>query len=224
MIDLEVLQKKIGYQFKDSALLTRALTHRSFGKKTDSLDDYERLEFLGDRVLGLVVAEMILKEFGQEEVGAIAKRHSGLVRGETLVKIANTLDLALYIKRDHTEQQVRVSILEDVCEALIAAIYRDGGMPPAQRFIEEFWAPHLHAEVTPPIDAKSRLQEWAQGQGLELPLYTIEKQTGPDHNPQFKVSALLKGYDKVYAQAKSKKEAEKFAATKLYKVVINHDE
>lgn len=223
MMDLKTLQKRIDYQFKNTDILERALTHRSFGKKQDELDDYERLEFLGDRVLGLVVAEMLLKEFKIEAVGAIAKRHSALVRGETLVKVANELDLALYVKRDHSEQQVRDSILADVGEALIAAIYRDGGMEPARRFIERYWTSHLRGDIAPPQDSKSSLQEWSQGKGFDLPLYKIEKQSGPDHHPDFKVSAYLNGYDKVYGCGKSKKIAEKIAAEKLYKVVMNND-
>lgn len=223
MADLATLQKDLSYRFKKMEILTRALTHRSFGKKQDDLDDYERLEFLGDRVLGLIVAEMLLRDYQSENVGAIAKRHSALVRGKTLVKIANQLNLALYVKRDHNDQNVRDSILEDVCEALIAALYRDGGMDVARAFVEKFWQPFLHADLDPPQDSKSRLQEWAQAKGLDLPFYKIEKQVGPDHSPSFNVSVELKGYDIVYGQGRSKKEAEKIAAEKLYKVVIDHD-
>ncbi len=219
MTNLKTLQETIGYTFKDKALLIQALTHKSAHAKNSELDDYERLEFLGDRILGLVIAEMLLQEFDEEPVGAIAKRHSALVRGQTLVKIADQFDLALYIKRDHSEQQVRDSILEDVCEALIAALYRDSGMEVARQFIEKYWRPHLRSALSPPQDPKSRLQEWAQGCGLDLPIYTIEKQSGPDHYPDFKVSAYLEGYDKVYARARSKKEAEKIAAEKLYEVI-----
>ncbi len=219
--DLKLLQDKINYHFKNPSLLERALTHRSLTNKSNHLQDYERLEFLGDRILGLVIAEMLLAEFKDEIVGAIAKRHSALVRGKTLVKIANELALWLYIKHDQSAQQVRDSILEDVCEALIAALYRDGGMDVARKFIVQFWTHHLHVSLTPPQDAKSQLQEWAQAKSLPLPVYTIENQTGPDHNPDFKVSVFLEGYQKVFGRAKSKKQAEKRAAEKLLKEVID---
>jgi ribonuclease-3 len=200
----------------DRDLLRRALTHRSLiGAGTS----YERLEFLGDRVLGLIVAEMLLKAFPQEEEGPIAKRHAGLVRKETLAEVAVQIGLPAYILMSTGEEtsggRQNSAITSDVCEAIIAAIYRIGGLGAAQRFVEPLWRPFLERELEPPRDAKTSLQEWLQGRGQPLPTYEIVERSGPDHAPVFTIAATVKGGETRSATGRSKRAAEQAAAAAL---------
>lgn len=201
---------------EDKTLLRRALTHRSLDGAGIG---YERLEFLGDRVLGLIVAEMLLEAFPNEEEGAIAKRHAALVRKETLADVAVSIGLPAYILMSAGEEtsggRENPAITSDVCEAVIAAIYRIGGLAKAKAFVERLWRPFLEREVEPPRDAKTSLQEWLQGKGRPLPQYELVERTGPDHAPVFTIAVKVTGCDPISASGRSKRAAEQAAATAL---------
>jgi len=210
--NLAVLQKAIGYSFKDEGLLNIALTHSSTGQD----ENYERLEFLGDRVLGLVIAELLFRRFPKEPEGDLAKRLASLVQGAMLAELSSGISLGAYIALSDSERgaggAANENILADVYEALIGALYLDGGFEPCRNLIESQWADVLHMMKKPPQHPKTSLQEWAQGQGLPLPAYEISGQSGPDHAPVFDVRLEIKGHGHVEAQGKSRQEAEKLAA------------
>jgi len=210
------LDRKMGYTFSDPALLETALTHSS---TQNDRNNNERLEFLGDRVLGLAVAGLLFAAFPAEEEGGLAKRHTGLVQQEALVKVAQALDLAGHLKLSASEMksggQKKEKILADAVEALIGAIYLDGGFGAAEDFVTKFWGTMLHAQALPPEDAKSRLQEWAQAQSLPLPEYRLVGRSGSDHAPLFEIEVFVEGIGKAVAVAASKRAAEKAAALKM---------
>ena len=212
----DTLGRKIGYVFSVPALCETALTHSS---TQNDHSNNERLEFLGDRVLGLVVADLLFSTFPDEEEGSLAKRHTGLVQQEALVSVAQALDLAGYLKLSAGEMksggQKKEKILADAVEALIGAVYRDGGFKAAQGFVIKFWAPMLQSQTLPPEDAKSQLQEWAQGRGLPLPEYKMVSKSGTDHAPVFEIEVSVEGYGNAKAAAASKRAAEKEAALKM---------
>ncbi|MCE9508676.1 MAG: ribonuclease III [Alphaproteobacteria bacterium] len=210
------LENKISYAFSDPVLLETALTHSSVQK---AAADNERLEFLGDRVLGLAVAALLFRHFPHEDEGSLAKRHTGLVQQNALVRVAQAIDLSPHLKLSAGEAksggQEKETILADALEALIGAIYLDGGFGPAHDFIEKFWSAMLHQQAAPPEDAKSRLQEWAQAKSLPLPEYTLLGKSGTDHAPQFEIEVSVKGVGRTSAVAASKRAAEKSAARKM---------
>lgn len=215
---MNTLETLLGYTFKDKTLLQQALTHSSASKNKSS---YERLEFLGDRVLSLVIADMLFHAFPQEKEGALAKRHSTLVKQGALENVAKTLDLAniMHFARRLTQEQPSPSMQADVVEALIAAVYLDGGFSAADHFIRTRWQDFLQESATPPEDAKSALQEWAQGKALALPSYTVLEQAGPDHNPTFTVNVSVEGFAPQQATSSSKQAAQKLAAKMLLDIV-----
>ena len=212
----DTLSKKIGYVFSDAALCDTALTHSS--TQNDS-NNNERLEFLGDRVLGLVVADLLFAAYPAEPEGSLAKRHTGLVQQEALVSVAQAIGLAEHLKLSAGETKSgghkKDNILADALEALIGAIYLDGGFKAAQAFVAEFWEGALQSQALPPEDAKSKLQEWAQGRGLPLPEYKLLGKSGTDHAPLFEVEVSVEGTGKTSATAASKRAAEKEAALKM---------
>lgn len=215
MFDLETIQKNIGYTFKDDAYIRRALTHSS-AYNTSGGRDYERLEFLGDRVVNLVIADLLFKIFPQENEGLLAKRHTALVRGETLAEAAIAMKLGEHAMLSDAERAAggasNVNILGDIMEAVTAAIYLDGGFAQAEDFIERSLGDTLHKMVEPPRDAKTILQEWSQSKNLGLPTYTLVGQSGPDHAPVFTVEVSIEGCDTQSATGASKQKAEKGAA------------
>ncbi|MDP2697833.1 ribonuclease III [Thalassospira sp.] len=207
----------LGYDFAQPDLLRIALTHRSAAKGKDTLSGgNERLEFLGDRVLGLVVAEILYRRFGREREGAMAKRFVALVRRETLARIAVQIGLGDHIQMAKGERasgaDANPAILSDCMEAVIAALYLDGGLEPARQFIERLWLPLLDEDPKPPQDAKTRLQEWLQGQGKALPQYEMVGREGPAHAPVFTIELTTSDGIQVRAEGKSKREAEQIAA------------
>lgn len=208
----EQIEKQLGHRFKNKGLLTDALTHSSTNEETN----YERLEFLGDRVLGLIVANALYEKFPDEAEGDLAKRLAALVQGELLAEIAKEIDLGKSIILSDAETQAggaeNENILSDVFEALIGALYLDAGLAKCKTFIEKLWKERFFQMKTPPQHPKTIVQEWAQGQGLPLPAYKILKQHGPDHAPLFDVQLTVKGYGPVVAQGSSRQEAEKEAA------------
>lgn len=210
------LSGKIGYVFSDPALCETALTHSS--TQNDQTDN-ERLEFLGDRVLGLAVADLLFAAYPHEPEGSLAKRHTGLVQQEALVGVAREIDLAAYIRLSAGEMKSgghkKEKIIADAMEALIGAIYLDGGFPAAMAFIKRFWATMLQNQTLPPEDAKSLLQEWAQGRGLPLPEYKLLGKSGSDHAPSFEIEVSVESIGKTSATASSKRAAEKEAAAKM---------
>ena len=206
------LEDIIGHSFTNKALLETALTHSSTGEEYS----YERLEFLGDRVLGLVIASLLFRDFPNEKEGDMAKRLAYLVQGQTLADLSSRLSLADFIIFSEAEAAAggaeNEHILADVFEAIIGALYLDAGLEPCRILIETHWADVLHTMKKPPQHPKTALQEWAQGEGLQLPIYDIIGQDGPDHAPVFKIRLSVSGHDEVIATGRSRAEAEKNAA------------
>jgi len=180
---------------------------------------YERLEFLGDRVLGLVIADLLWRGFEDEQEGALTRRLTHLVRRDALARVAAAIGLDRHLRLSPAEAAAGAArnpgILADVLEAVIAAIYLDGGFGAAVAFIERFWEPLIAEMAAPPSDAKTELQEWAQARGLKLPAYQLIATSGPDHAPQFTVSVRVAGFDEASATASSKRAAETAAAAAL---------
>lgn len=220
-MSLEAVVASLGYGFADPQLLTDALTHPSAGagRRDRRKTQYERLEFLGDRVLGLVVAEILYRRFPDENEGALARRHAALVCREALARVALGLGLdhALVLSRGEQEGGGRhnPTMLADACEAVLGAIYADGGLDPAAGIIRRCWEPLVAEAATPPKDAKTALQEWAQGRGLPLPCYRVLGTEGPSHDPVFAVEVAVQGLAPMAARGPSKRVAEQAAATAL---------
>lgn len=214
------LEQALGYRFTDTTLLVRALTHSSL-KKSKNDPSYERLEFLGDRVLGLVIAEQLIEEFPDSAEGKLAPRLAALVSGRTLAEIARTLGLGEFIRMTEGEAAAgtndRASVLADCCEAVIGAVYRDGGLEAASELVRRHWQPLL-AKVEPRV-AKTELQEWAQGRGLALPMYTVVDRTGPAHAPEFTVQLEVETQNPVRATGASKQAAEQAAAAEMLNII-----
>ncbi len=202
--------------FHDKSLFKQALRLSHNGRPAG----YERLEFLGDRVLGLVVAEMLYRRFPNEREGAMAKRFVALVREETLAGVAQDLGLPALLSTNEAALRHNASVLSDVCEAIIAALYLDQGLAAVQAFMDPIWSRLIEAEVQIPQDAKSALQEWAQKKFKVLPTYTLLSRTGPDHSPVFTVQVQI-GDRTITGTGSNKKLAEQSAATNFLEG-INH--
>lgn len=209
------IESILGHSFSNQTLVSEALTHPSLGPK----GSYQRLEFLGDRIVGVVMAEKIFNDFPDEAEGKLNRRFAALVRRETLGEIASGLGIAPLIRMTETVERSKgrtnASILADVLEALIGALYLDAGFDVTRGFIETAWAPHMAARKSAK-DSKSALQEWAQGRGLPLPVYKVVETAGPDHAPSFAVAVSVEGHDPETAEGASKKQAETRAAKALY--------
>ena len=218
--ELEALAAILGHRFDNWSLLREALTHQSaVSGPAGRGANYQRLEFLGDRVLGLVVAELLLRRFPKEAEGALARRLAALVRQETLAEVAAAVGLERFMILGRSEAEAgaggKPTLLSDTCEAVIGALYLDAGLEAAQAFIAEHWTPLLEAERAPPRDAKTALQEWAQGRGLPLPDYREVGRSGPDHDPLFTVEVSVKGAAPARGEGRSKRLAEQAAASAL---------
>ncbi|MFQ5954663.1 MAG: ribonuclease III [Kiloniellales bacterium] len=220
---LNALAERLNHRFGRPRVLRQALTHASRLNRGRRADSYERLEFLGDRVLSLVVAELLFARFTNEREGDIARRHAALVKGETLAKVAADIGLGDYLLLSPGEAEAggrdNPAILADVCEAVIAALYLDGGLAAARGFIERHWRPLIEAAGLPPRDAKTALQEWAQSRALPLPSYREIGREGPDHDPVFTVEVTVHGQPPVSGCGPSKRAAEQAAATSLLRVL-----
>ena len=210
------LQEKLNLEFENEELLQRALTHPSMGKANPN---YERLEFLGDSVLGLIISSELFKRYPNEAEGELTKRLAGLVCGETLVKACEGLQIAKHIVMSESEiksgGRENKANLENVMEAIIGALYLDKGFRAAQAFVLREWEDLISRMVEPPKDAKSALQEWAQGRGLPLPQYEVTSQDGPSHAPEFVISVSIQGNEAQTGTGNSKRVAEQEAAAKL---------
>jgi ribonuclease-3 len=211
------IETQIGYRFRVPLLLEEALTHSSLtGGGNGRHASNERLEFLGDRVLGLAIATILHGRFPDETVGDLARRHTALVRREALFQIAKTLGLPACIRMSKGEEDAggrrNPGLLADACEALLAAIYLDGGFEAALGFVQRVWQPSIEELLRPPKDAKTELQEWVQAKGMSLPAYHETERVGPPHAPTFCVELALPGYVPVRASGLSKRSAEQAAA------------
>ena len=211
------LEARLGYKFADPELLDRALTHSSAIAPARRVEQsYQRLEFLGDRVLGLVVADMLYRRFPRATEGDLSRSLNALVRKETCAMIARELDLGSEINLGESEARSggaeKDAILGDVMEAVLGALYIDGGLGPAFEIIERLFGEHAGQSASERADAKTTLQEWAQGRGLEPPAYVETERKGPDHAPEFTIAVRLNGYEPLTATGPSKKLAEHKAA------------
>lgn len=212
----KALEQRLAYTFSDAALLRQALTHPSAG---GNAPNNQRFEFLGDAVLGLLIAELLLERFPAEREGELTRRHAALVGGSALDIVARELDLGpeLILSKGEEECGGRAnpSNLEDACEAVVAAIYLDSGLDAARAFVRRYWEPLLSAQLSPPKDAKTTLQEWSQQRALGTPRYETLDIRGPSHAPEFEVRVMIEGHGEARACGASKKAAEQQAARLL---------
>ena len=208
------LEARLGHTFEKPRRLRQALTHASTTETR--VDSNERLEFLGDRVLGLVVVEMLLERFTNEEEGDLGYRFTALARREALARVAREIKLGRHIKLSDGERETggadKDGVLANACEAVIAALYLDGGLEVAGQFIRRYWAPLLEEDLTPRKDPKTALQEWAQAARKPLPSYSVTNRDGPDHAPRFTVKVQLSGEASESGEGTNKRAAEQAAA------------
>lgn len=214
---LAPLEERLGHRFADRQLLILALTHASIGATSN-----ERLEFLGDRVLGLIIAGKLFGQYPLENEGGLAVRFNALVRRETCAKAARLAGLAPYIIMASSESESggrdKPAILAGTCEAVIAALYLDGGMAPAKDFVLKYWADEFGNSESGLRDAKTALQEWAQSGALPAkpqPKYRLKQRVGPDHAPLFTVEVELPGHDPEPGEGPTKRDAEQAAARQM---------
>ncbi len=217
---LAAAEEACGYRFKDRALLVRGLTHPSAVSATESLQHAnQRLEFLGDRVLNLLIAERLIERRKNETEGDLAPRLNRLVKKGACAEAFRHLGLNAFILLSDSEVasggRDRESTLGDACEAVIAAIYLDGGLGAARRFIEKGWAPQFNSGPAETKDPKTLLQEWAQGQGHPLPEYVVTGRSGPDHAPEYEVEVRIAQNGTAAASGPSKRDAERQAAARM---------
>ena len=213
--DLEIIIK---YIFKNKTLLNRALTHKSFNNDKNN----EKLEFLGDRVLGLIISKKLLDKYPNEKEGIIDKKFANLVNKKTCVDIAKRLNLRkyLYLGSSHKNLERSVDKIQSDClEAIVGAIYLDGGLKSSEKFIFNFWEKYIDQSVITLIDSKTKLQEYSLKKYKKLPKYTFFKKTGPQHNPLFKTEVEIPGSRKIIGIGTSKKNAQQNAAAKLIKIL-----
>lgn len=215
--EIKAFQKRLGYEFQNPELLVRALTHGSVSSPTRP--DNQRLEFLGDRVLGLVMATALLEADKKASEGQLAPRFNALVRKEACADVARQIELGAVLKLGRSEMlsggRRKQALLGDAMEAVIAAIYRDAGFEAAGDVILALWGDRIHMVEADARDAKTALQEWAQARGQKPPSYVEVKRTGPDHAPVFTIAARLQDGTEAQATAGSKRQAEQSAAKAL---------
>jgi ribonuclease-3 len=216
------LERRLGYSFRNPELIERALTHPSAiadYRGDGHLDNYQRLEFLGDRVLGLVVADLLMNAFPDVDEGDLHRRHASLVRKESCAEVGVELGIgeALHLGEgeENSGGREKATILGDACEAVIGAIYLDGGLKPARKLIERCWSGRIDGAHRARRDAKSALQEWVQAKGLPVPSYRVTSEDGPPHAPRFAVEVEIEGYAPECGVGPSKRDAEREAATRL---------
>ena len=210
-INLSDLEKKIKINFKDKDLLLRSLTHKSLNKE----NNYEKLEFLGDRVLGLIISKRLIEIYPNEKEGILDKKFASLVNKKTCLDIAKKLELQKYIltlNSNNKKVKLEDKLLADSCEALIGAIYLDKGFQAVEKLILDFWKDHIKDSINTKIDAKTKLQELSLKKFKKLPIYKIISNTGPRHKPLFKVAVKLINTKFFIANGQSKKDAEQNAA------------
>jgi ribonuclease-3 len=214
--DLDV---RLGYQFTSRDLLKKALTHASVRQAPGKRRDNERLEFLGDRVLGLAIAELLWEVYPSADEGELARHYNRLVRGRTCAAVARELELGPLLVLSDAEADSggrgKETILADACEALLGAIFLEAGYDTARQVVRTLWGPRIGASAAESTDAKSLLQEWAQAQGLDLPAYVEVERQGPDHAPRFTAEVRIRGRKPARGEGASKRAAEQAAATTM---------
>jgi ribonuclease-3 len=215
--DIADLEARLGHAFADRALLERALTHMSAAPpEAKRSGSYQRLEFLGDRVLGMCVAELLYRTYPSAEEGELSRRLADLVRKETCAEMANLWQLGPHLKLGGGEAQAgarrNAAILADACEAVVGAVFLDGGYEAALALVERAHGERLRQPARPLRDAKTALQEWAQGRGLPAPVYIEQGRSGPDHAPLFRIACHIEGLADVIGEGRSKRIAEQLAA------------
>ena len=217
--DFSGLEDRLGYRFDDQALLTRALTHSSLSGGNNAVRDLERLEFLGDRVLGLLTAEELWRRYPKFEEGALAPRLNELVRKETCAKAALFFGMDVFIRMSDWEEESggrkKKAILGDVMEAMLGALYIDGGLDAARKVYDQYWTPNLEDLSKAHRDAKTALQEWSQQKKLGTPDYRVQHADGPAHEPAFDIEVQVKGMKPAGGKGKSKRAAQMAAARAL---------
>ena len=217
-IDYIKLEKKIKINFKNKDLLIQSLTHKSFDRESNN----EKVEFLGDRVLGLVIAKKLLEIYPNEKEGILDKKFASLVNKKTCLQIAKEIELDKYILTFNFRNKKNViedKVLADTCEALIGAIYLDKGFSSVEKIILSLWSKHIKDSVITQIDAKTKLQEYSLKKFKKLPIYKLISNTGPRHKPLFKVAVKLIDTKFYTAEGKSKKDAEQNAAINCLKSI-----
>jgi len=219
--NLDTLQAALGYTFKDLNLLRQALVHSSATEQR--LKSNERMEFLGDRVLGLILAELLLESYLDEAEGEISYRFTALAQRDALATVAGKIGLAEQLSLSNGEHMTggreNPGLLADATEAVIAAIYIDGGLEAARTFVHANWTEMMRDNRRPPKDPKTTLQEWAQARGLGLPSYRVVGQEGPDHQPVFEVEVIVEGHTALSGQGSNKRAAEQAAAEALLNTI-----
>ena len=215
-IDFKKFEKKIEVNFKNKDLLIKSLTHKSFDKEQNN----EKVEFLGDRVLGLVIAKKLLEIYPDEKEGSLDKKFAGLVNKKTCLEIAKKIELHRYIlilNNNNKKNIIEDKVLADSCEALIGSIYLDKGFNFVEKFILNLWSKNIENSVVTQIDAKTKLQELSLKKFKKLPIYQVISNTGPRHKPLFKVGVRLENTKFYVSEGKSKKDAEQNAAIECLK-------
>ena len=214
--DYQILEKKLNVKFKNKNLLIKSLTHKSFNPNENN----EKIEFLGDRVLGLIIAQKLLKIYPKEKEGILDKKFASLVNKKTCLEIAKSIELGKYIKTFNPKNKIikiEDKIISDSCEALIGAVYLDKGFNVVEKVILKLWKAHIEKSVITQIDAKTKLQELALKKFKQLPTYKVISNTGPRHKPIFKVAVKLPNTKYFASSGKSKKDAEQNAAIECLK-------
>ena len=212
------LEEILKYDFKNKSLLNQALTHKSF----DNNNNNEKLEFLGDRVLGLIISKKLIDKYPNEKEGIIDKKFANLVNKKTCVNIAKKLNLKKYLFLGSSNKNLERSsdkILSDSLEAIVGAIYLDGGLKYSEKFILNFWETFIDNSIVTLIDSKTKLQEYSLKKFKILPKYTFFKKTGPQHKPLFKTEVQIPESKKIIGIGSSKKNAQQNAAAKLIKLL-----
>jgi ribonuclease-3 len=215
--DIAALEERIGHRFGDRSLIERALTHVSaVAAKGARVDSYQRLEFLGDRVLGLAISDMLYAAFPKAAEGELSQRLAELVRKETCADVANEWGVSDHVRLGGGEAQTggakKVAILGDLCESVIGAVYLDAGFQAARDLVQRNWGERMMKPRRPLRDPKTALQEWAQARGLETPIYREAGRSGPAHAPKFVIEVEVAGYAPTQAEGASKRLAEQAAA------------
>ena len=210
-IDYQSLEKKIKVNFRNKNLLIKSLTHKSFNKE----NNYEKLEFLGDRVLGLVIAKKLLEIYPNEKEGILDKKFASLVNKKTCLEIAKKIELQKYILTLNIKNKKNIivdKVLADACEALLGSIYIDNGFNSVEKIILNLWSNHIKDSIVTKIDPKTKLQEFSLKKFKKLPTYKVISNTGPRHKPLFKIGVKLIDTKLYISEGKSKKDAEQNAA------------
>ena len=215
-MNLNLLEKKLKINFKNKDLLIRSLIHKSF----DSKNNNEKLEFLGDRILGFIIAKKLLELYPTDKEGTLDKKLASLVNKKMCLLVCESFELEKYIKTSSSNKKnykIENKIISDACEAIIGAVFLDQGIKVAERFILDLWAEHIDNTTQTKIDSKTRLQEYSLKKFKKLPIYKLIENSGPRHKPTFKIEVKIKNTKSTTGKGFSKKDAEQNAATELLK-------